>query len=174
MNLSDSEKRILYQADGYGKSEVLSELRFGISYMPKPEQREAARSLIHKLESMPEKECLELIQDIRENYRVPGGPKTIGELLAETRQKSGAERLKGHDIMALERFDDTTRHMIIFYVLSPDAPVGDKGDKMRLFLTDAGYQRFLESQEKGEVKLQNHAKVSPGGYLHYDNRDRAL
>lgn len=174
MNLSDSEKRILYQADGYGKSEVLSELRFGISYMPKPEQREAARSLIHKLESMPEKECLELIQDIRKNYRVPGGPKTIGELLAETRQKSGAERLKGHDIMALERFDDTTRHMIIFDVLSPDAPVGDKGDKMRLFLTDAGYQRFLESQEKGEVKLQNHAKVSLGGYLHYDNRDRAL
>ena len=106
--------------------------------------------------------------------QVPGGPKTIGELLAETRQKSGAERLKGHDIMALERFDDTTRHMIIFDVLSPDAPVGDKGDKMRLFLTDAGYQRFLESQEKGEVKLQNHAKVSPGGYLHYDNRDRAL
>lgn len=103
----------MYQADGYGKSEVLSELRFGISYMPKPEQREAARSLIHKLESMPEKECLELIQDIRKNYRVPGGPKTIGELLAETRQKSGAERLKGHDIMALERFDDTTRHMII-------------------------------------------------------------
>ena len=70
MNLSDSEKRILYQADGYGKSEVLSELRFGISYMPKPEQREATRSLIHKLESMPEKECLELIQDIRKNYRV--------------------------------------------------------------------------------------------------------
>lgn len=174
MNLSDSEKRILYQADGYGKSEVLSELRFGISYMPKPEQREAARSLIHKLENMPERECMELIQDIRKNYRVPGGPKTIGELLAEARQKSGAERLKGHDIMALERFDDTTRHMIIFDVLSSDASVGDKGDKMRLFLTDAGYQRFLESQEKGEVKLQNHAKVSPGGYLHYDNRDRAL
>lgn len=60
MILSDSEKRILYQADGYGKSEVLSELRFGISYMPKPEQREAARSLIHKLESLPEKECLYL------------------------------------------------------------------------------------------------------------------
>mgnify|MGYP000587559114 CR=1 FL=1 len=138
------------------------------------QNRNRERSLIHKLENMPERECMELIQDIRKNYRVPGGPKTIGELLAEARQKSGAERLKGHDIMALERFDDTTRHMIIFDVLSPDAPVGDKGDKMRLFLTDAGYQRFLESQEKGEVKLQNHAKVSPGGYLHYDNRDRAL
>lgn len=153
MNLSDSEKRILYQADGYDKSEVLSELRFGISYMPKPEQREAARSLIHKLESIPDKECLELIQDIRKNYRVPGGPKTIGELLAEARQKSGAERLKGHDIMALERFDDTTRHMIIFDVLSSDALVGDKGDKMRLFLTDAGY--LIEIRGYGLVDAVN-------------------
>ena len=90
MILSDSEKRILYQADGYGKSEVLSELRFGLPYMPKPEQREAARSLIQNLERLPEKECLGLIQDIRKNYRVPGGAKTIGELLAEARQKSGA------------------------------------------------------------------------------------
>ena len=44
---------------------------------------------------------------------------------------------------------------------------------MRLFLTDAGYQKFLDSQERGEVKLKNHAKVS-GGHLHYDRRDRAL
>lgn len=154
MNLSDSEKRILYQADGYGKSEVLSELRFGISYMPKPEQREAARSLIHKLESMPEKECLELIQDIRKNYRVPGGPKTIGELLAETRQKSGAERLKGHDIMALERFDDTTRHMIIFDVLSPDAPVSylqRRGISSEVISRSLRLGLLYESNYKGEA-----------------------
>ena len=56
--------------------------------------------------------------------------------------------------------------MIVFDVLSYDSPVGDKGDKMRLFLTDTGYQKFLESQERGEVKLKNHAKVS-GGHLHY-------
>ena len=41
------------------------------------------------------------------------------------------------------------------------------------FLTDTGYQKFLESQERGEVKLKNHAKVS-GGHLHYDHRDHAL
>lgn len=173
MNLSEAEKRMLYQTEGYDKAEVTYELRRQLPYMPKPEQREAARSLIHKLESLPEKECLELIQDIRKNYRVPGGAKTIGELLAEARQKSGAERLKGHDIMALERFDPEVKHMIVFDVLSVDSPVGDKGDKMRLFLTDAGYQKFLDSQERGEVKLKNHAKVS-GGHLHYDRRDRAL
>ena len=40
---------------------------------------------------------------------------------------SGAEKLKGHDIMALERFDPEVKHMIVFDVLSYDSPVGDKG-----------------------------------------------
>lgn len=56
--------------------------------------------------------------------------------------------------MGLERFDPEVKHMIVFDVLSYDSPVGDKGDKMRLFLTEAGYQKFLESQERGEVKLK--------------------
>ena len=116
---------------------------------------------------------MDLIREVQANYRLPGKPQTIGEMLAEARQKSGAQKLAGHDIMALERFDPDTRHMIVFDVLSGDAPVGDKGDKMRLFLTDAGYQKFLDSQDRGEVKLKNHAKVSCG-HLHYDRRDRAL
>ncbi len=62
--------------------------------------------------------------------------------------------------MALERFDPEVKHMIVFDVLSGKAPVGDKGDKMRLFLTDAGYQKFLDSQERGEVRLKNHATGS--------------
>lgn len=49
MNLSDSEKRILYQADGYDKSEVLSELRFGIPYMPKTEQQEMLKGYIQEV-----------------------------------------------------------------------------------------------------------------------------
>lgn len=97
----------------------------------------------------------------------------MGELLAEARQRSGAERLKGHDIMALERFDADTRHMVVFDVLSNDSPVGGKGDRMRLFLTDTGYQRFLENQDKGFIKIRNHAKVA-AGHLHYDHRDREL
>lgn len=139
-----------------------------------PGKEENGGGAYAKADAMPEKDCLALIQDIRKNYRIPAGPKTMGELLAEARQKSDAEKLKGHDIMALERFDPEVKHMIVFDVLSGNAPVGDKGDKMRLFLTDAGYQKFLDSQERGEVRLKNHAKVAPGGHLHYDRRDRAL
>ena len=44
-------------------------------------------------------------------------------------------------------------------------------DKMRLFLTDAGYSKALENQEKGHIKIRNHAKVLSGN-LHYDHKDR--
>ena len=44
---------------------------------------------------------------------------------------------------------------------------------MRLFLTEAGYGKALENQEKGFIKIRNHAKVR-GGDLLYDRRDREL
>lgn len=104
----------------------------------------------------------------------PRGAEIVVELIAEARQKFGAEKLKKHNIMALERFDPEVRHMVIFDVLSLDSPVGDKGDRMRLFLTVEGYRKFRNSEERGEIKIQNHAKVASGGYLHYDHSDRAL
>ena len=93
--------------------------------------------------------------------------KTIGELLDEARKKSGEPVLAGHDIMALERFGEDTRHMIVFDVLSHSSPVGDKGERMRLFLTDAGYKKALESQSRNECKILKHAKVVKGN-IFYD------
>ncbi len=96
-------------------------------------------------------------------------------MMAEARQRTGAEQLKGHDIMALERFDPEVRHMVIFEVLSGDSFVGDKGDRIRLFLTDAGYRKFQDRQEEGEIKIQEHRKVTPDGHLHHEHsRDRDL
>ena len=43
--------------------------------------------------------------------------KTIAELLEEARSKSGEPKLAGHDIMGLERFADTTKHMIVFELI---------------------------------------------------------
>ena len=46
---------------------------------------------------------------------------------------------------------------------------------MRLFLTDAGYGKFQERQEKGEIKIQEHLKVALDGYLYHDHsRDGEL
>ena len=97
--------------------------------------------------------------------------KTIGELMEEMRVKAGAQNYKGHDYMDLMRFDENTRHMIIFDVLTRDSPVGSKGDRMRLFLSDTGFQRAQENQEKGHIRILNHAKVIHGD-LFYDHKDR--
>ena len=50
----------------------------------------------------------------------------------------------GHRILALERFMDETRHMIIFDVLSWKSPVGEKGERLRLFLSDVGQVEGLK------------------------------
>lgn len=56
--------------------------------------------------------------------------KTISELIDEARRQSGEPELAGHDIMALERFDTD----VTLDVLSHSSPVGNKGERMRLFL----------------------------------------
>ena len=132
-----------------------------------------AESLLHKLRPLSDRECMDLIREVQANYRLPGKARTIGEMLAEARQQSGTQKLAGHDIMALERFDPDTRHMIVFDVLSHESPIGCKGEKMRLFLTEAGYGKALENQDKGFIKIKNHAKVLSGN-LRYDHKDREL
>lgn len=75
----------------------------------------------------------------------------------------------GHDLLALERFMDDTRHMIEFDVLSWESPVGDKGNRERIFLSDTGYEKVLASQKRGEIKIRKHAKVIEG-HLLYDRK----
>ena len=174
MELTEMEKRMLYQTEGTERYAVLREMSMVSRYAGDPARLKSAQSLMVKPRPREYVKFMEIGHDIRKNYPLPHAGRSIGELLAQARQRSGAEQLKGHDIMALERFDPEVRHMVIFDVLSGDSPVGDKGDRMRLFLTDAGYGKFKDRQKKGEIKIQNHAKVAPGGYLHYDRRDRAL
>lgn len=97
--------------------------------------------------------------------------KTIGERIEEMRRAAGAKEYHGHEYMALERFADDTKHMIIFDVLTNDSPVGWKGERTRLFLTEEGYRKSLDNQEKGHIKILSHASVSRG-YLHYDKKEQ--
>ncbi|MZT13174.1 hypothetical protein EAI80_10925 [Catenibacterium sp. co_0103] len=98
--------------------------------------------------------------------------KTIGQLMEEARIKAGAKNYAGHDYMDLMRFDEHTRHMIIFDVLSHESPVGFKGERMRLFLSDAGYERAKESEAKGFTKILSHADVRNGHLYYNKNKDQ--
>lgn len=178
MEFSENEKRMLYQMEGYGLEDVIRDLRASAIYAPGREQRETAESVIRKLRAMPEEKSWELVMEIRRNYHVPGGAKTVGEMLAEARQKAAFGNvgetqegwMKGHDILALERFADDTHHMIVFDVLSEDSDLGNPGDRMRLFLTDEGYRKLQGEQARGNVKIRKHARVFPGGRLSYDRK----
>ena len=172
MELNEAEKRQLFQVDGDCQAKVLDELYMTARFTRNPEQRDMVRGLMAKLRVLSNEQCMDLVKDIQKNYHLPY-PRTMGERIALARQQSGAEKLKGHDIMALERFDPDTRHMIVFDVLSHESPIGCKGEKMRLFLTEAGYGKALENQDKGFIKIKNHAKVLSGN-LRYDHKDREL
>ena len=125
MNLTENEKRMVYQIESTCQVAILNEIAMNKRYAPNPELRQTAESLLSKLRLLSDKECMALVNDIQKNYRLPGKARTIGEMLAEARQKSGVEKLTGHDIMALERFDPDTRHMIVFDVLSDESPLWD-------------------------------------------------
>ena len=64
-----------------------------------------------------------------------------------------ARELKGHNILAVERFWDDTRWMIEFSVLRPSAAYGSPERKAygSLFLTEDGYQAALQSQQRREI-----------------------
>lgn len=79
--------------------------------------------------------------------------------MEEMRVKAGAQNYRGHDYMDLARFDEKTRHMILFDVLTHNSPVGFKGELMRLYLSDTGYAKALESQKRGNIKIFIQAKV---------------
>ena len=97
---------------------------------------------------------------------------TIGELMERKRIQDGAKEYQGHTYMDLARFDEATKHMIIFDVLTHDSPVGWKGERTRLYLSEVGYQKALDNQKKGHIKIISHACVANGN-LYYDRKEQA-
>lgn len=77
-----------------------------------------------------------------------------------------ARELKGHKILAVERFQDSTRRMIEFSVLRPCA-YGSPGDETRLFLTEDAYQAALLSQQRREIKIRRYAHIIEGHILDF-------
>lgn len=118
MKLTEAEMRMVFQIESTNQNAALNEIYMTWRYAPNPATKETAEGLLDKLRPLSDQECMDLIRKVQAEYRLPEKARTIGEMLAEARQKSGAQKLSGHDIMALERFDPATRHMIVFDVLT--------------------------------------------------------
>ena len=68
----------------------------------------------------------------------------------------------GHDLLAVERFHDDTRHMIEFQVLSESGPYGQRDQYVRLFLDEENYARAFEAHESGTIRILKHAYMIEG------------
>lgn len=75
--------------------------------------------------------------------------------------KAPHQPITGHDLLAVERFWDDTRHMAEFYVLA-DCPLGQEGQYLRRFLSEGGYAQLLAAQRQGRVRVYKHAAVIEG------------
>ena len=73
--------------------------------------------------------------------------------------------ITGQSELAVERFMDDTRHMIIFDVLDHRSPIGNKGERLRLFLTDEGYAKAQAAQDRDYIRIEKHAAVIEGHIL---------
>ena len=71
----------------------------------------------------------------------------------------------GQGELAVERFRDDTRHMIVFDVLERCSPIGNKGERLRLFLSDEAYAKAQAAQERGYIRIRKHAAVIEGCIL---------
>ena len=77
-----------------------------------------------------------------------------------------ARELKGHNILAVGRFQDSTRWMIEFMVWR-SCSFGSPGEEVRLFLTEDGYQAALLSQKRREIKIKRYARIIEGHILDF-------
>ena len=173
ITLTEDEKRMVFQLEGCHRYDAVQEIAVLCRYTRDHDIKATAENLLKKFRELSENDCRELICDIQRNYHLPWKARTVGEMIAVPGRSPGARKLEGHDIMALERFDPEVTHMIVFDVLSGEAPIGDKGDRMRLFLTESGYKKALENQDKAFIQILNHAKVVQG-HLQYDRPDGYL
>jgi len=80
-------------------------------------------------------------------------------------------KVKGHDIMDIARFFEDTKHMIIFDVIKDECPVGWSGERIRMFLTEEGYESAVLSEKRGEMIIRKHYLVKKGD-MKYVSQER--
>ena len=86
-------------------------------------------------------------------------------------QQPGRKRkIDGHDLTAPKRYAPDTRHMVILDVRKVYAG-HNPGGRVRLFLSDEGYNEVIQADGRGDIRIIRHARVRMGE-LNYDTSER--
>lgn len=83
-----------------------------------------------------------------------------------------SEIIHGHDLLCVERFLDATKHMIVFDIHAQNSTYGDKGQRIRLFLTDQEYFHAEEAHKQREIKILQHFSIIEGHIIPDKRRRR--
>lgn len=79
MKLNEAEMRMAYQIESTDPNAVLNEIYMTWRLSRNQATRDTAESLMAKLRSLSNNECMDLIREVQTNYRLPGkrSPKKI-------------------------------------------------------------------------------------------------
>lgn len=163
MDFTKSELEMLYQYAAPTKEETLARLKEIVPVLEKKEDllsKVIVENTIRKLEKLAEPECSRFIADNRAAF-IEKRDNSIRQRLAAKAGK-GEPVLQGHDLAGVERFMPETRHMVTVDILNSDSPVGFPGERYRFFLSDEGYKNAKASENRGEIRIRNHAAVMAG------------
>ena len=72
--------------------------------------------------------------------------------------------ITGHDLLAVERYHDDTRHMVEFLVFT-DCSMGKAGQYIRRFLNETDYAAALDAQRQGDISIRKHGNIIEGHIL---------
>ena len=65
MNLSEAEKRMIYQVEGTSQGAALNEIYMTWRYAPDKAMKDTAEGLLKKLRPLSDKECMDVIRDVQ-------------------------------------------------------------------------------------------------------------
>ena len=90
----------------------------------------------------------------------------------EIKRGQAIKAIRGHDVMDAQRFADDTRHMIVFDVIKHDSEVGFRGERMRAFLSDDGYDRAEKIEERGDIIIIRRYRVRKGDLTYLPHKPK--
>lgn len=161
MRFTESELGMVCQYAATTKAETIGGMKETVPVIKDPLTKAIMENAIEKLQKIPEPECSQFIADTKAHF-LAERDNSIRRQLAEAKKQINQPTMQGHDLTGMERFLPETRHMITFDVQSSDSPVGFKGERYRLFLSDEGYKNAKASEQRGEIRITSHAAVSDG------------
>ncbi len=161
MRFTKSELEMIYKYEATTKEETVRALRNGQSVARDDLTRIIIRNAADKLEKFPEPECSQFIAENKAHF-IGHGRSSVLWRLNKAKEWLKQPVLQGYDMLGRERFQQDTKHMVIFDVLNNDSPVGFRGERYRFFLSDERYRNAVESEKRGEIKIRSHAAVLSG------------